>query len=123
MWRLGYWSRVNLLQNYVTLSTLPATDATSERSFSALRRLKTYLRSTMSQSRLNHLMFIHVNNDKLDNLCFLDIGNEFVTHSEHRKSVFGKFSKKDKTSVCRKVSRDISTQTTGLSVSECKISK
>ena len=33
------------------LVTLPATNATSERSFSALRRIKSYLRSTMSQVR------------------------------------------------------------------------
>ena len=32
---------------------MPATNSTSERSFSALRRLKTYLRSTMGQERLN----------------------------------------------------------------------
>ena len=31
------------------LLVLPATNATSERSFSVLRRVKTYLRSTMSQ--------------------------------------------------------------------------
>ena len=41
------------------LVTLPATNATSERSFSALRRIKSYLRSTMSQVRLNHLMILH----------------------------------------------------------------
>ena len=35
---------------------MPATNAISERSFSALRRVKTYLRSTMKQTRLNHLM-------------------------------------------------------------------
>lgn len=33
---------------------MPATNAVSERSFSALRRIKTYLRSTMSQVRLNN---------------------------------------------------------------------
>ena len=36
---------------------MPATNATSKRSFSAKRRVKTYLRSTMHQQRLNHLMF------------------------------------------------------------------
>ena len=35
------------------LSIIPAPSCTSERSFSALRRLKIYLRSTMEQSRLN----------------------------------------------------------------------
>ena len=33
---------------------LPATNAVSERSASSLRRIKTYLRSTMSQQRLNN---------------------------------------------------------------------
>ena len=41
------------------LLVMPATNATSERSFSALRRIKTYLRTTMTQQRLNHLM-VHV---------------------------------------------------------------
>ena len=35
---------------------IPATNTVSERSASALRRLKTYLRSTMSQVRLNNFM-------------------------------------------------------------------
>lgn len=41
--------------------TLPVTTMTAERSFSALKLLKTYLRSTMSSDRLNGLalMFIH----------------------------------------------------------------
>lgn len=38
------------------LLIMPATNSTSERSFSALRRLKTYLRNTMSQQRLNKLL-------------------------------------------------------------------
>ncbi|KAH3831615.1 hypothetical protein DPMN_104886 [Dreissena polymorpha] len=39
---------------------MPATNATSERSFSALRRLKTYLRTSTTQERLTHLMTLHV---------------------------------------------------------------
>ena len=35
---------------------LPATDAPSERVFSSLKRIKTYLRNSMSRARLNHLM-------------------------------------------------------------------
>ena len=34
--------------------------AVSERSFSALKRVKTYLRSTTGEGRLNHLMLLHV---------------------------------------------------------------
>ena len=37
--------------------TIPVTTATAERTFSTLRRLKTFLRSTMSQPRLNHVIY------------------------------------------------------------------
>ena len=37
------------------LAVIPATSCSAERSFSALRRLKTYLRSTMGQQRVNHI--------------------------------------------------------------------
>ena len=39
---------------------MPATNAVSERSFSALKRVKTYLRSNTGEVRLNHLMLLHV---------------------------------------------------------------
>ena len=52
---------VHVLKNILVM---PSTNCTSERSFSALRRLKTYLRSTMSQERLNNsLMVSHVHKD------------------------------------------------------------
>ena len=50
---------------------MPATNATSERSFSALRRVKSYLRSTMGQERLNSLLMLHVHKD-------LRVANSFV---------------------------------------------
>ena len=70
---------------------MPATNACSERSFSAMRRLKTYLRSTMGQSRLNHLMILHVHKDLTDGLNLIDVANEFVSSNESRLHVFGKF--------------------------------
>ena len=45
------------------LLTIPASSCTAERSFSALRRLKNYLRSSMKANRLNHLSLIHVHCD------------------------------------------------------------
>jgi hypothetical protein len=45
------------------LCTLPVTTTTAERSFSTLRRLKTYLRSTMTEDRLNGLALLHVHQD------------------------------------------------------------
>ena len=42
------------------LAVIPATSCSAERSFSGFRRLKTYLRSTMGQSRLNSLAIISI---------------------------------------------------------------
>ena len=40
--------------------TIPVTTSTAERSFSTLRRLKTYLRNTMGQTRLNGLALLNI---------------------------------------------------------------
>ena len=42
---------------------MPATNAISERSFSAFRHVKTWLRSTMNRTRLNWCMILHIHND------------------------------------------------------------
>ena len=42
------------------LLVLPATNAVSERSFSAMNRIKMYLRSTTSGNQLNHCMSLYV---------------------------------------------------------------
>jgi len=44
---------------------LPVTTCTSERSFSSLRRLKTYLRSTMAENRLNGLAMLSIHREEL----------------------------------------------------------
>ena len=70
---------------------MPATNSTSERSFSALRRVKTYLRSTMGQQRLNDLLLLHVHKEITDSLNLKEVVNNFVNNG-HRLQVFGKFS-------------------------------
>ena len=59
----SFYSQVCILVRLILV--MPATNAVSERSFSAMRRLKSYLHSTMTQSRLNHLMILHLNKEKL----------------------------------------------------------
>ncbi|GBN35872.1 repressor of the inhibitor of the protein kinase [Araneus ventricosus] len=55
------------------LAVLPVSVATMERSFSSLRRLKTYLRNTTSESRLNGLALLSVHRDiKIRDEEFLD---------------------------------------------------
>lgn len=73
-----------------------ATNATSERSFSAMRRAKSYLQSTMGQVRLNNIMVLHVHKELTDKLNLVDVANDFVQGSEHRLSFFGTFQEVDK---------------------------
>ena len=73
------------------LLVMPATNAVSERSFSSLRRIKTYLRSTMTQTRLNSIMTLHIHKELTEKLNVSEIGNEFLGPSEHRLTLFGKF--------------------------------
>ena len=84
-----YLSEVVKLAELILVAA--ATNATSERSFSALRRVKTYLRTSMIQSRLNDLLLLHVHKDRCDKLDMVQVAKDFVKDSEHRRSVFGCF--------------------------------
>ncbi|XP_027841498.2 uncharacterized protein LOC114122905 [Aphis gossypii] len=53
----------NLYCAYKALCTIPASSASAERSFSKVKLIKTRLRSTMSQQRLESLMFISCERD------------------------------------------------------------
>jgi len=69
---------------------MPATNALSERSFSALRRLKTYLRSTTTNSRLNNMLTLHIHKDETENLDHCNVANELILLGD-RKTLFGCF--------------------------------
>ena len=62
----------------IILLVIPAANATSERTFSALRRVKTYLKSTMTQARMNNLLTLHVHKERTDALDLKAIANEFT---------------------------------------------
>ena len=57
---------------------MPITTATAKRTFSVLRRLKTYLQSTMSQERLNNVILLHIHKDITDSLDLTDIARSFL---------------------------------------------
>ena len=92
---------------------MPATNSVSERSASALRRTKTYLRTTMTQSRLNNVMTYlhttmtqsHLNNvmwytfiktllNLSESINHLQVLNEFAFANEDRISHVGRFRDK-----------------------------
>ena len=73
----------------------PASSCEAERTFSALRRIKTWLRSTMTQQRLENVMMCHVHRDLLMDLDSKLIAKEFINDSysnstrDRRSYVFG----------------------------------
>ena len=62
-----------------------ASTATCERNFSCLRRVKTYLRSTMSQVRLNSLLLLDVYKDDVDKVNMLQIMQDFKCKNDLRR--------------------------------------
>ena len=71
-----------LLSEICTLGKLmlvmAATNAISEHSFTALKLVKTYLRSTTGEGRLNHLMLLHDHKELADGIDMVKVANLFV---------------------------------------------
>lgn len=65
----------------------PVSFVECERSFSALRRLKTWLRSTMTQKRLNSIALLHVHRDILRDIHLEKLINKFVSRNVWRVHV------------------------------------
>ena len=63
----------------VILAVIPATSCSAERSFSALRRLKTYLRNTMGQERINSIALIK----HRGRICQCRIGEGHGTYNKY----------------------------------------
>ena len=67
----------------------PMSSAVAERSFSSLRRLKTWLRSTVCQPRLNSVAVCHIHKELLDEVDTDALLREFISRSEIRENLFG----------------------------------
>ena len=78
------------------LIVAPAANTISERSFSALKRVKGYLRATTGQNRLNHLMFLHVHSELTDKIELVEAANRFAGNNDARKKLFRTFSDTDR---------------------------
>ena len=65
------------------LATLPVTTATAERSFSTLKRLKTYLRSSMADDRLTSLALIHVHAETIP-IDAAEVIDKFALSGPHK---------------------------------------
>ena len=63
--------------------------------FSSARRLKTWLRSTITQTRFSNLTILNTHKQRTDNLCLIDIANEFTALNDNRRKNFGTFKESD----------------------------
>ncbi|XP_032779205.2 zinc finger MYM-type protein 1-like [Daphnia magna] len=68
--------------------TMPVSTCTAERSFSCLRRLKTYFHSTMTQDRLNHLAVLCCHSDLLESIDLDVLLDEFISKNAIRMNTF-----------------------------------
>ncbi|XP_026424696.1 uncharacterized protein LOC113321002 [Papaver somniferum] len=68
------------------LLTISVTVASAERSFSKLKLIKNYLRSTMSQERLNGLAMLSIEIGMLDNIDFESILEDFASERAGRSA-------------------------------------
>ena len=83
---------IPMIPEYVQLVKIilcmPVSTCSAERSFSGLRWLKTYLRSTTTQERLNFLAIISCHSSVVDQLNFDDLMDEFIKKTTVRMNTF-----------------------------------
>lgn len=70
------------------LLTSPQTVCVAERSFSDLRRLKSYVQSTMGQRKINDLGMLFVHSDIAKDIDLGDIVDEFISKNSVRRNTF-----------------------------------
>lgn len=74
----------SLLRQYLTL---PVTNCTGERSFSHIKRIKSALRSTQAQERLNNLSLLNIESDLLQELDFSTVIDAFSSAKCRKRSL------------------------------------
>ena len=62
----------------------PPSSCSVERSFSSLKRLKTWLHNTMTQKRLNSVALCHIHQEILDRIDTGKIAQDFISRSQKR---------------------------------------
>ena len=76
---------LNVSIAYRILLTMSVTIASAERSFSKLKLLKSYLRSSMSQERFNDLAILCMEKNMLENIDVDTIINDFASKNARRQ--------------------------------------
>jgi hypothetical protein len=73
---------------YRVLLAIPVTVSSAERSYSKLKLLKSYMRTTMTQQRLNDLATISLESEMLEKISYEDIIEDFISKNPKRMMLF-----------------------------------
>ena len=71
------YPKLSSVYNYIF--TFSITTATSERSFNKMKLIKNYLRTTLSNEKLEYLLLCAVQRDLLDKVNLSKVADEWVT--------------------------------------------
>jgi len=82
MKRLDYFPNASIA--YRILLTIPVAVASAKISFSKLKLIKSYIRSTMSQERLNGLALLSIENEMLKKLEYKNLISNFASQKARR---------------------------------------
>ena len=72
-------------------TSVPLGSATAERTFSVMRRVKSWLRSSMLSNTLNNRMFCVIHKQRIDDVSTQEVAKEFVEKNDQRMMYFGQF--------------------------------
>ncbi len=78
----------SLLKLYLSV---PLSSSTAERTFSAMRRLKSWQRANTQASHLNNIMFAYIHKSRMDSLNIAKLAEDFAECNDTRRQYFGKF--------------------------------
>lgn len=68
--------------------TIPGSSCTNERSFSLMKRIKTYMRSTMKQDRLNDIALLTTYKEAANQINLDEVIDDFINKNGLRKATF-----------------------------------
>ncbi|XP_058198339.1 uncharacterized protein LOC131313858 [Rhododendron vialii] len=77
----------NAWNAYRVLLTIPVIVATGEKNFSKLKLIKNYLRSTMSQEKLNGLAMLSIENDLVKEVDYTNLIDNFASRNARRNFI------------------------------------
>ena len=78
-----------LLRIYLSI---PLSSASAEKTFIAMRRLKSWIRAKAGANHLKNIMFANFHKENMDETDIAEVAREFIQANSKREHFFGKFS-------------------------------